>query len=114
MIDPGRARAQARVDARLSTMAISIQQHADRVAAKRDRDGLAAAPTAQSRLDALRRRVASRCSTAIGGTAAQAAVTGFRSDRDVAPPAARADAATRAAHHGVADVPGDEPHRLSR
>ncbi len=102
--DPARARAQAKVDARLSTMAASIQLHADRVAAKRARTGLEhAAPCAADRIEALRRRVASRAATADSVTAAAHASCDDAS----------AHAAARAAHHAVPAVPVGELRQLS-
>ncbi len=102
--DHARARAQARVDARLSSMSTSIQLHAERVAAKRARaasDGVA--PSAADRLAAIRRRVAARTTPA--ATADTGGATSSNSDV--------ADAAARAAHHAVLAVPADGDRQLS-
>ncbi len=101
-LDSGRAREQALLDARLSTMTISLQQHADRVAVKRARDGPVVGPTASSRLDALRRRVAARAAHAV--TAEDGGTAGGNSDVD--------DAAARAAHHAVPAAPADWVRQL--
>ncbi len=118
----GGGRMQARVDAQLSSIAISIQDHAERVAAKRARHGdLPAGPTASARLEALRRRVAERVRPAAAhpphgpdaGAGAGSdglactAIEGRCTSADCA------HAATRDAQHAIAHGPGGSRRHLS-
>ncbi len=121
----GRSRAQAAIDARLSSISQSIRDHAERVEAKRARSGaMLAGATAAARLEALRRRVAARSNNLAGEEA------GLRGDSlfvDAAPvdggsgsvdaPRASAScvhAATRDAQHDLSPGPGGEGHRRLR
>ncbi len=104
LCDPARARAQARIDARLSTLATSIQLHAERVAAKRARaDYDSGTPCAADRLEALRRRVAARAAPA--ASAAASGPAGGNCDV--------AHAAARVAFHAVPAAPADGDRQLS-
>ncbi len=128
----GRAREQAALEARLAPLARSLQDHAERVAAKRARSGEAAAgPTAATRLEALRKRVADKCEgrSAAGdaqgtiatidsssSSSASGGATAAAGSRDVErghgmDDAAAHDAARRA-HHGVEGEPAVDQRQL--
>ncbi len=97
----GRGRAQAIVEARLSSISRSIQDHAERVAAKRARSGASPAePSAAARMEALRRRVAARGNG--GPSAGRDPSAGSSLDCSAAPlvVASCDHAATRVAQHG--------------
>ncbi len=95
-----RQRAQDRVAARLSHLRQSIDDHAERVALKRAREGdRPAGPSAAARLEALRRRVTDRAG-ARGALPAQATCS-TDVQHDTVATAAAAHAATRAAQHAL-------------
>ncbi len=97
----GRERERARLEARQSHLRRSLDDHAERVAAKRARDGgQPATASAADRLAALRRRVASKCTGSTDGQRADAIFD------------ATAQAAARAAQHALEDPPAADGVRL--